>query len=845
LRLDIFASIPIIDKERLKAIADDTPLARSGDKDGWNYLFDILRNADQSELDALYGSDNEFRQHKGIAALAENSSENNLKPIDSDNAANDNNPSCEVVGFTELDRQPAEYRGRLVRITGKIIRCDKKKDYYVSWILLADKRNIPVCVCSIELPNEMMERITQKSQNSQNSQKTQESQSKKVIFATVTGYFYKRQLCISDKLDEFTTPTILSKSFILHEANDADSFQSGINVTKKQNRFASIEFILILLIVIIAWIVCRSYFNRTFARRRITFQQNISADSIPIPETDSKTDSKLNSEIQINVTENNIDSDASVDKAQLSELLSKIRLSIQIVIVSMTILICGSNNFYADESSKTINVEFARNLFEMSADEWREFGEDSEVSAKYRGKVISFLGDFKSLVSPLVLRREVISFTDLSLTNRDGTTLDQLVNSPEIYRGQAFHVKGKLSNVKRVTLNRQEQNICKSPALYLAVAEVCSGEKVLVLTSFIPDGLIELTERQTIRSGKNANVARVQNNVQDNIQNNIRDNIIDDVIEIFGIYVKRVRVGGEVLGVNFSEVDFGGVEYLPLFISGGVQWYSGERSLVSSLGVDIGLFELSPCFSVFDLREDKLRVSTSLSLLGRAEVIRRGFKLTEADRDPFYGLIRGLRSVSVEELFEKSAQFERGKRLVSVPDLFNDPVGVRGRLVKLTGVAKRILPTIVEDEVVTGLYGIDRYYQIFLYVEGSGEFPIVACVDSLPKGLRAGSEIDYSERISVAAIPYKLWVYDAEIKDDEKEKQMDQEKLKAVAVPLLVGKVVRWFPQKKSKNNAIKFINITIMICVILFFSWLLIHLFWFRVRKTQNIKTNIQLKKL
>jgi hypothetical protein len=809
LRLSVVASIPIIDKERLKTIADDMPLARNGDKDGWNYLFDILQNTNQSEFD-------------------------NLKPSDADaNNANDN-MSCEIVGFTELDRQPAEYRGRIVRITGKIIRCDKKKDFYVSWILLADKRDIPVCVCSLELPDELKEYITQNSQN------------KKTIFITVTGYFYKRQLCISEKHDEFTTPTILSRSFIWHKTNNGDNFQSGIIVTKKQNPFASIKFILILVVIIIAWIVCRRYFNRSFTRRRITFQQNISSESISNSDADSKPESKLNSDIQIIVTKNNNDSDSvknnndsesDDNQARLSELSSKIRSSIQIILTAITIFICGSNNLYSDEFNGIINAEFVRNLFEMNADEWREFGDESGVSAKYRGNVISFAGDFKSLVSPLVLRRSVISFTDSTLNYSEETTLDRLINSPESYRGKAFHLKGNLSHVKRITLNQKEQNICKSPAIYLAVADACNGGKVLILTPFIPDGLIELTEPLTVNSVKNANIKRIQNNIQGDSQNNIRDNFSKDAVELFGIYVKRVRVDGNVLGVNFNEVDFGGVEYLPLFISSSIQWYS-DRSLVSSLGVDIGLFELSPCFSVFDLQDIKLKVSSSLSLLSRAEIIRRGFKLTEADRDPFYSLMRGLKNVSVEELFEKSERFERGKRAVSVPELFNDPTGVRGRLVTLTGIAKRILPTLVEDNVVVDLYKIKRYYQIFLYVEGSGEFPIVTCVDSLPTGLRAGSEIDYNERITVTAIPYKLWVYDTEIKLDGKEKQTDQEIQKAVAVPLLIGKVVKWFPKKKNENNTIKFINITLTICIISFLAWLLIYQFRFRIRRIQNIKT-------
>jgi hypothetical protein len=778
----------VIDKERLRCVADDMPLARNADKDGWNYLFDILRDIDQTVLD-------------------------DLKPIKTEtvNVA-DGDFFCEAVGFTELDRQPAEYRGRLVRITGRIIRCDKKTRFYESWILVSDKRDIPICVCSLEIPPELTDI-------------TQTAQLEKTLFVTVTGYFYKRRLCISDNFEEFTSPTILSKSFRLHPKNNAyNSKLVDNNIAKKQNRFISIEFILLLVFIFITWIICRNYFKQIFAKRHIVYPQTIST------KITSVHNSNLNSEHVINVTENNIDTDSNNDNTnndndKIKSVSGNSHLSLLFftAIIFVSIFVLGSWNSFATELDRIIDEDFTRNLFDMDEHTWREFSEEVGVSDQYRGELINFLCKLESMVSPLILRREAVSVID-STMNQERINLSQLTTSPQKYKGRIYHFNGILKNVKKITLNQHEQNICNKPTLYLAILEIAGNGKVLVLSTFVPDGLVELTERSTDNFGKNTNITLDKNKNKNPDQNNVnveQAGFVDQA-GLFGIYVKRIRVGSEVLGVDLNGVDFGEVEYLPLVIAPKIQWFS-DRNLIGRLGVDVGLFELVPSLSVCDLQDKELPISSSISLLNRADIIRRSFKLTDADREPFYSLLSALQKISVKELLSTADKFENDKQPVSTIELFNEPRKTRGRLVMLSGVAKRILPTLVEDKVVKELYGIERYYQIFLYAEGSREFPIVICVSSLPEGLQVGSGIDYNEQISVAAIPYKLWVYDTAVKVEGKETQKDQEIQKAIAVPLLIGKAVQWFPKKKIQNNPTKFINRTIIICIILLCIWILI----------------------
>lgn len=85
-----FASSPQgPDKTKLAAIRDDTLLSRSAETGAWNYLVDYLRDISESELETL---------------------------------------SEAKVGFLELDLQAKAYRGRVVTITGRVLRCEFRPD---------------------------------------------------------------------------------------------------------------------------------------------------------------------------------------------------------------------------------------------------------------------------------------------------------------------------------------------------------------------------------------------------------------------------------------------------------------------------------------------------------------------------------------------------------------------------------------------------------------------------------------------------------------------------------------------------------------------------------------------
>jgi hypothetical protein len=226
-------------------------------------------------------------------------------------------------------------------------------------------------------------------------------------------------------------------------------------------------------------------------------------------------------------------------------------------------------------------------------------------------------------------------------------------------------------------------------------------------------------------------------------------------------------------------------------------------------------------------------VAPALVLLGRNEIIQRAFKLTGADREPFYGLLQIVSQIPINRLHQEARQIseQKGTPQNSVAELFNDPAKTRGQPVWLHGIAKQVLPTLVEDEEVKFLFGIKKYYQIYLYTKESQGNPLVVCVVSLPAGMPVGATPDYAEKITVAAIPYKLWIYETSAKLE------GGSGYKPNYAPLLIGKTPIWHPQKQPTKTAAntKIQNTQTTISITLFFLLLLT---WMIMRRFQSKKT-------
>jgi hypothetical protein len=230
----------------------------------------------------------------------------------------------------------------------------------------------------------------------------------------------------------------------------------------------------------------------------------------------------------------------------------------------------------------------------------------------------------------------------------------------------------------------------------------------------------------------------------------------------------------------------------PIFAAPAIQWF--PDTWLGNLGFNVASFDQVPVSRVTEVEHND------------EETNRRMFKFTEADWEPFYGLLRAV-SATPEGWLEEEAK----KHFINDTDLFNRPHETRGKPVLLRGAAKRIVPTPVTDSEVHSLFGIDHYYQIFLYTEQSRGNPVVVCVRSVPEGMPVGDAAGFSEQITVAAVPYKLWIYETPSGPHY--------------APILVGRSVTWHPSPTAKRPPPEWVT---SFSFAAFFSLILI---WFACR--------------
>ncbi|MDR2439434.1 MAG: hypothetical protein LBE12_08720 [Planctomycetaceae bacterium] len=472
-----------------------------------------------------------------------------------------------------------------------------------------------------------------------------------------------------------------------------------------------------------------------------------------------------------------------------------------------------------------INAEFTKTLLQMDDYSWDALGDETVPLEQQDEDVLELLYHLVRVVPSSFLKQGVSKL----LPN-----FSVLVNDPVQFRGRAFELKGQVVFVREIPLNPAERKRFRIPSVFRCRFCVEGQHVADILTAFVPAAWK-------------------------------RNEPINERSSVTGIYVKRLRSNQSIADkftlnestlnestlnkptLNESTSDesiFKGLifqesEFIPFFVAPRFYWF--PDTFLGNLGFDVGSFDQVPPLRITDLKKQQFDIVPSLRLLGRKEIIHRAFKFTAADREPFYGLLWATSQIPSNRIGQEARRIleQKGKHKNSVTELFNNPQETRGKPVLLQGIAKQVLPTLVEDKEVEILFGIKKYYQIYFYTNDSRGNPLVVCVTSLPSGMPVGSSPDYAERITIAAIPYKLWVYESS------EKLEGSNSYKPNYAPLLIGKSPNWHQQKKTqkystKNNETKTSetqNTKTTISFTLFFLLLLIWIIVQRFRSKKNIK--------
>jgi hypothetical protein len=127
--------------------------------------------------------------------------------------------------------------------------------------------------------------------------------------------------------------------------------------------------------------------------------------------------------------------------------------------------------------------------------------------------------------------------------------------------------------------------------------------------------------------------------------------------------------------------------------------------------------------------------------------------------------------------------------------LFNEPKTQLGRLVVLSGTARRVIPIRISDEDLVARLGMDRYYEIYLFTDDSQGNPVVFCVRELPPGMPIGEGPEFGEHLTIAGFFFKTWAY-------RRADATSPGRTEWQLAPLLIGREPVWSPGPSLHSGA-------------------------------------------
>jgi hypothetical protein len=201
--------------------------------------------------------------------------------------------------------------------------------------------------------------------------------------------------------------------------------------------------------------------------------------------------------------------------------------------------------------------------------------------------------------------------------------------------------------------------------------------------------------------------------------------------------------------------------------------------------------------------------------------------ITGEDRECFYQLLAAIGRAAPADVFGRAE---------AAPDLtpmLTQPETQHGRLVSLSGTAKRVQKIAIDEPDIQQRFGIDHYYQVDVFVslgnteirfESKGKqkeapvfrngYPVTCCVLALPAGLPARDDIAVPVRF--AGVYFKLWAYKSEYVSafDDRQRQVS---------PLFIATTPRVVKFDNSASQLVSWIVGTAFVLLIVlagFFTW-------------------------
>jgi hypothetical protein len=184
---------------------------------------------------------------------------------------------------------------------------------------------------------------------------------------------------------------------------------------------------------------------------------------------------------------------------------------------------------------------------------------------------------------------------------------------------------------------------------------------------------------------------------------------------------------------------------------------------------------------------------------GLLDGIQDNSALTAADSEAFYGLLRLARDAGSARLDQDADQLDASGQGLS--SLFHNPAAQRGRLVRLSGMARRVVRVPVNDPTVISRLGTDHYFEIDVVAERAEGNPLVFGTLELPEGMPLGQPPSYDQPVEVTGFFLKNWQYSTSLSQEEKESNPGAAQALQTA-PLLIGPAPHWKPVGREKRTS-------------------------------------------
>lgn len=238
-----------------------------------------------------------------------------------------------------------------------------------------------------------------------------------------------------------------------------------------------------------------------------------------------------------------------------------------------------------------------------------------------------------------------------------------------------------------------------------------------------------------------------------------------------------------------------------VFCAARLAWYPDD--LLGNLGMDVGLLD----------------------------AVRDGRPLAAGDREAFYQMLAAVGRASNEELLRQANanlptlpkdwrwSDSQGRQQYSVVPLFNDPKSQRGRLAAFSGTARRIEKIEVDDPDIVARFGITHYYEVFLFTDDSSGNPLTFCLLNLPENMPYGDVPHYGETVRIAGFFLKTWSYRVPKMADPALSPGDPKTQRQLS-PLLIGRGLVWYPAPKPADTTTSTAVIAILFCAAMLVLW-------------------------